>query len=88
MWSVLPEPYVMWVVVDWMARLSESVLTPASLSATDEGVAIHRRHARQGQRAAERQRRELARADELPVAVQEAVARRLLTDGLDPGAVP
>jgi ABC-type sugar transport system substrate-binding protein len=40
MWSVLPEPYVMWVVVDWMARLSESVLTPASLSATDEGVAF------------------------------------------------
>jgi ABC-type sugar transport system substrate-binding protein len=40
MWSVLPEPYVMWVVVDWMARLSEGVLTPASLSATDEGVAF------------------------------------------------
>jgi ribose transport system substrate-binding protein len=40
MWSILPEPYVMWVVVDWMARLSEGVLTPASLSATDEGVAF------------------------------------------------
>ena len=40
MWSVLPEPYVMWVVVDWMARLSEGVLTPASLNATDEGVAF------------------------------------------------
>ncbi len=40
MWSVLPEPYVMWVVVDWMARLSEGVLTPTSLSATDEGVAF------------------------------------------------
>ena len=40
MWSVLPEPYVMWVVVDWMARLSEGVLTPASLSATNEGVAF------------------------------------------------
>ncbi len=38
MWSILPEPYVMWVVVDWMARLSESVLTPTSLSATDSGV--------------------------------------------------
>jgi ribose transport system substrate-binding protein len=40
MWSVLPEPYVMWVVVDWMARLSEGVLTPAALAATDEGVAF------------------------------------------------
>jgi ribose transport system substrate-binding protein len=40
MWSVLPEPYVMWVVVDWMARLSENVLTPAALAATDEGVAF------------------------------------------------
>ncbi len=40
MWSILPEPYVMWVVVDWMARLSEGVLTPSSLSATDEGVAF------------------------------------------------
>jgi ribose transport system substrate-binding protein len=40
MWSVLPEPYVMWVVVDWMARLSEGVLTPAALSATNEGVAF------------------------------------------------
>jgi hypothetical protein len=40
MWSILPEPYVMWVVVDWMARLSEGVLTPASLAATDQGVAF------------------------------------------------
>jgi len=40
MWSILPEPYVMWVVVDWMARLSEGVLTPSSLSATDQGVAF------------------------------------------------
>ena len=38
--DVLPEPYVMWVVVDWMARLSEGVLTPAALAATDEGVAF------------------------------------------------
>lgn len=40
MWSILPEPYVMWVVVDWMARLSEGALTPSSVSATDEGVAF------------------------------------------------
>jgi ribose transport system substrate-binding protein len=40
MWSILPEPYVMWVVVDWMARLSEGVLTPAALAATDEGVSF------------------------------------------------
>jgi len=40
MWSVLPEPYVMWVVVDWMARLSENALSPSSLNATDEGVAF------------------------------------------------
>jgi ribose transport system substrate-binding protein len=40
MWSVLPEPYVMWEVVDWMARLSEGVLTPASLAADDSGVAF------------------------------------------------
>jgi len=40
MWSILPEPYVMWVVVDWMARLSEKALSPSSLSATDEGVAF------------------------------------------------
>jgi ribose transport system substrate-binding protein len=40
MWSILPEPYVMWVVVDWMARLSENALSPSSLSATDEGVAF------------------------------------------------
>ena len=38
MWSILPEPYVMWEVVDWMARLSEGVLTPAALSADDAGV--------------------------------------------------
>jgi ABC-type sugar transport system, periplasmic component len=40
MWSILPEPYVMWEVVDWMARLSVGALTPASLAATDEGVAF------------------------------------------------
>ncbi len=40
MWSILPEPYVMWEVVDWMARHSEGVLTPAALAATDEGVAF------------------------------------------------
>ena len=37
-WSILPEPYVMWVVVDWMARLSEGVLSPQALSADREGV--------------------------------------------------
>jgi ribose transport system substrate-binding protein len=40
MWSILPEPYVMWEVVDWMARQSEGVLTPAALSADDSGVAF------------------------------------------------
>lgn len=34
-WSILPEPYVMWAVVDWMARQSEGVLTPSALAATD-----------------------------------------------------
>lgn len=34
-WSVLPEPYVMWAVVDWMARQSEGVLNPSDLAATD-----------------------------------------------------
>ena len=34
-WSVLPEPYVMWTVVDWMARQSEGVLNQSALSATD-----------------------------------------------------
>jgi ribose transport system substrate-binding protein len=38
MWSILPEPYVMWEVVDWMARQSEGVLTPAALAADDSGV--------------------------------------------------
>jgi ribose transport system substrate-binding protein len=37
MWSIAPEPYVMWAVVDWMARQSEGVLTPAALAASDEG---------------------------------------------------
>ena len=37
-WSVLPEPYVMWVVVDWMARQSEGVLDQAALDATGAGV--------------------------------------------------
>jgi ribose transport system substrate-binding protein len=37
-WSILPEPYVMWVVVDWMARQSEGVLDQAALSATASGV--------------------------------------------------
>jgi ribose transport system substrate-binding protein len=40
MWTVLPEPYVMWVVVDWMARQSEGVLTQAALAADDSGVAF------------------------------------------------
>ena len=40
MWSILPEPYVMWEVVDWMARQSEGVLTPAALAADDSGVAF------------------------------------------------
>ena len=30
-WSILPEPYVMWVVVDWMARLSVHQLYASSL---------------------------------------------------------
>jgi ribose transport system substrate-binding protein len=38
MWTILPEPYVMWEVVDWMARQSEGVLTPAALAADDSGV--------------------------------------------------
>jgi ribose transport system substrate-binding protein len=33
MWSVIPEPYEMWVIVDWMARQSEGVLNQAALSA-------------------------------------------------------
>jgi ribose transport system substrate-binding protein len=37
-WSVLPEPYVMWTVVDWMARLSEGALDQAALDATASGV--------------------------------------------------
>ena len=37
-WSVLPEPYVMWIVVDWMARQSEGVLDQAALDATASGV--------------------------------------------------
>jgi len=37
-WSVLPEPYVMWVVVDWMARQSEGVLDQKALDATGAGV--------------------------------------------------
>ncbi|MHB8335066.1 MAG: sugar ABC transporter substrate-binding protein [Acidimicrobiales bacterium] len=31
-WSILPENEVMWVVVDWMARLSEGVLTQKNMS--------------------------------------------------------
>jgi ribose transport system substrate-binding protein len=37
-WSILPQPYVMWVVVDWMARLSEGVLDQAALDATASGM--------------------------------------------------
>ena len=37
-WSILPEPYVMWVVVDWMARQSVGVLDQAALDATGSGV--------------------------------------------------
>ncbi len=37
-WSILPEPYVMWTVVDWMARQSEGVLDQAALDATASGV--------------------------------------------------
>ena len=33
-WSILPEPYVMWVVVDWMARLAGGMtLTPDIVAA-------------------------------------------------------
>lgn len=33
-WSILPEPYVMWVVVDWMARLAVGQqLTPSIVAA-------------------------------------------------------
>lgn len=34
-WTILPEPYVMWTVVDWMARLSEGVLNQSAISATN-----------------------------------------------------
>ena len=37
-WSILPEPYVMWTVVDWMARLSEGVLDQKALDATASGL--------------------------------------------------
>jgi ribose transport system substrate-binding protein len=37
-WSILPEPYVMWTVVDWMARLSEGVLDQKALDATGSGL--------------------------------------------------
>jgi len=37
-WSILPEPYVMWTVVDWMARQSEGVLDQAALDATGSGL--------------------------------------------------
>jgi len=40
MWTILPEPYVMWEVVDWMARQSEGVLTQAALAADDSGLAF------------------------------------------------
>ena len=33
-WSILPEPYTMWVVVDWMARLNTGVLDQKALDAT------------------------------------------------------
>lgn len=37
-WSILPQPYVMWAVVDWMARLSVGVLDQAALDATSSGM--------------------------------------------------
>jgi len=33
-WSILPEQYTMWVVVDWMARLNTGVLDQKALDAT------------------------------------------------------
>jgi ABC-type sugar transport system substrate-binding protein len=33
-WSILPEQYTMWVVVDWMARLNTGVLDQTALDAT------------------------------------------------------
>ena len=33
-WSILPEEYTMWVVVDWMARLNDGVLNQQALDAT------------------------------------------------------
>jgi ribose transport system substrate-binding protein len=33
-WSILPEQYTMWVVVDWMARLNESALNQQALDAS------------------------------------------------------
>ena len=33
-WSILPEEYTMWVVVDWMARLNDGVLNQQALNAT------------------------------------------------------
>lgn len=38
-WSIIPENYVMWTVVDWMARESEGVLTPAVLASTGPALA-------------------------------------------------
>jgi ABC-type sugar transport system substrate-binding protein len=37
-WSIIPENYVMWTVVDWMARESEEVLTPADLAASGPSI--------------------------------------------------
>ena len=81
MWSILPEPYVMWVVVDWMARLSEGVLTPSSLSATDEGVAFIVDTAAKASAQLTANGGNWPGPDELPGAVREAVARGRLTGG-------
>jgi ribose transport system substrate-binding protein len=37
-WVMLPEPYLSWAFVDWMARLSEGELSAAALNAGDQAV--------------------------------------------------
>jgi ABC-type sugar transport system substrate-binding protein len=49
-WSILPEPYVMWVVVDWMARLAVGMhLTPDIVAAGDNPEAFLVTNASQAQ---------------------------------------
>jgi ribose transport system substrate-binding protein len=38
MWQIDAVGYIQWAVVDWMARASEGVLTPAALAATASGL--------------------------------------------------